>query len=293
MGSYSIEDIAAVSDYPFWFQLYLWRDRDLVASLVQRAAQAGCGALVVTVDVPLNGKRERDLRNGFTLPPRITAAGALNALRKPRWVLSQLRAEPITFKNFFDAASSRAAITEMGAYSAYINAELANPAADYEDLAWIRELWPRTLIVKGIMTGSDAVRAVECGADGILVSNHGGRQLDGVAATVDALPEVVASVGDRVDVFLDGGIRRGTDVVKALALGAKACFIGRPWSYALSAGGQQGVEAVLDMLHDEIDQTLALIGRATIGELDHSCLNAAPRPMDTVSEPKLGVAPQG
>src|SRR6201999_3271614 len=197
--------------------------------------------------------------------PRFTARTAVDLARHPRW-LAQFAAGPqITYENIGDGTRGR--VVSM---ARYVHEELANPAADLETLKRIRRLWPGPLVVKALMTGEDAERAVAAGADGIVVSNHGGRQLDGEAASLRALPEVVAAVGDRAEVFLEGGVRRGTDVVKALALGARACFMGRPYLYGLAAGGQDGVSRVLTVLREEIDVALALLGRTRIDELDRS-----------------------
>jgi L-lactate dehydrogenase (cytochrome) len=263
MASSSIEEVSRHAPGRVWFQLYPLRERRITEALVARAAEAGCGALVVTIDLPVLGRKERDLRNGFTMPPTVRPSGVLDAARHARWVSDVLRGSRITFTNFAEDGPGRR-LVELGRY---INDELSNPSATYADLAWLRERWKGPLVVKGVLTGEDATRAIECGADGIIVSNHGGRQLDGAPASLSVLPEVVAAVAGRALVFLDGGVRRGGDVVKAVALGARACLIGRPYWYGLAAGGEAGVRRVLEILAAEIDNTLALTGRRSLAEL--------------------------
>lgn len=267
MSNDSIEDAAAHASGPLWFQLYLWPQPEVVKALVARARHAEVHALVVTVDVPVIGKRVRDLRNGFTVPPRPGVRIAFDLMRHPRWLRS-LRPQ-MAFGNL---AAEGVRTPARALAHADLARWLANPAASWEDLRRLREAWNGPLLLKGILTAEAAAAAVACGVDGIIVSNHGGRQLDGGPAAIDALPEVVAAAGGQVDVFLDGGIRRGTDVVKALALGAKACLIGRPWLYGLAVDGEQGVLHVLELLRDEIDRTLALVGRPSLRDLDPSLI---------------------
>jgi L-lactate dehydrogenase (cytochrome) len=271
MSSDSIEEVAGAAPGPLWFQLYLWRQRDVAERLIDRAQAAGYRALVVTVDVPLVGNRVRDLHNGFKMPPRIEPRTALDVLRHPRW-LAQVPSA-IAFRNLVDSSADTA--SGPIAHAKLINDLLSNPGATWDDLDWLRDRWSGPLAIKGVLTAEDAERAVRAGVDGIVVSNHGGRQLDGVAATLDALEEVVDAVGDRAEVLLDGGVRRGTDVIKALALGARACLIGRPWLFGLAAGGEPGVFTVLEILRAEIDRTLALLGRPSTAELDRSVIGAA------------------
>lgn len=262
-SAFSVEEIAAVSDRPLWFQLYLWRDRAAVEHVVERARNAGYSTLVVTVDVPIVGTRDRDVRNGMSLPPRITPRNVLEGARHPRWTLDLVTGPPITFKNFADFAPQARGMALMK----YANEELTNPASRWDDLRWLRDLWHGPLVVKGVMSAHDARLAVEAGADGVIVSNHGGRQLDGVPATIDVLPEVVSAVGQRTEVMLDGGVRRGIDVMKALALGARAVFIGRPYWWGLTCRGEAGVTHVLDILRAELDTAMALSGRPTIADI--------------------------
>ncbi|MCK5892592.1 alpha-hydroxy acid oxidase [Aeromicrobium sp.] len=262
-SAFSVEELAAVSDRPLWFQLYLWRDRRAVEHVVRRARDAGYSTLVVTVDVPIVGTRDRDLRNGMSLPPRITARNVFEGARHPRWALDLVSGPPITFKNFAEFAPQSRGMALMK----YANEELTNPASGWDDLRWLRELWPGPLVVKGVMSAHDAELAVAAGADGVIVSNHGGRQLDGVPATIDVLPEVVTAIGDRAVVMLDGGVRRGTDVLKALALGARAVFVGRPYWWGLTCRGEAGVTQVLEILRSELDSAMALSGRPTIADV--------------------------
>lgn len=266
-SSATLEAVAAAGGNR-WFQLYLWRDRQVVGSLLDRAQAAGYRVLCLTVDVPIVGQRERDLRNGMTIPPRITPANVIEAARRVRWVRNLLLTRPITFENFLGVEGAKNdSATALGTF---VNQRMINPSATWEDLAWIRERWEGPLAVKGILTDEDARRAVDHGAQAVIVSNHGGRQLDGAPAAIEALPEVVAAVGEHAEVLLDGGIRRGTDVVKALALGARAVMAGRPWFYGLAAGGEEGVVATYELLRAEIDRTLALLGRPRAAELDRS-----------------------
>ena len=268
-SSFSIEEIAeAAGGGALWFQLYLWRDRDVVEGLVRRAREAGYEALVLTVDVPIVGKRVRDLHNGMTIPPRIRPGSALDAARHPRWLWHLLTGEQITFRNFLGMGDGDDA-TSLGSF---VNREMINPAADWDDLDWLRERWDLPLVVKGVLTAEDARTAVDRGADGVIVSNHGGRQLDGAPSSISALPAVVDAVGDRVPVFLDGGVRRGEDVVRARALGARAVLVGRPWFWGLAAGGEAGVTRMLDILREEVDRTLALLGRPVFEELDRDAV---------------------
>jgi L-lactate dehydrogenase (cytochrome) len=251
-----------------WFQLYLWRDRARNAELIERARAIGCRVLVITVDVPVAGKKDRDRRNGFTLPLQPSPAMVLDLARHPRWVWDYLRGGPITFANFTELGKGR----KPEQLFSYINSELSHPGANFDDLAWLRSQWDGPLVVKGILTAADAHDLVDAGVDGICVSNHGGRQLDGVPAAISALPEVVDAVGGRAEVFVDGGFRRGSEVVKALALGARAVLVGRPYVWGLAMDGQRGAETVLDIFKQEIDLTLALIGRQDLAAVDDSAV---------------------
>jgi len=265
----SLEEVAASgSGATLWFQLYIFRDRGLTRSLVERALTAGYQALCVTIDVPVAGARERDVRNGFTVPPRVTLRNVVDAIQHVSFLRGVLTGPPITFRNVSRIPTSR---TEAVSIAAYVNRQF-DPTVTWADIAWLRSLWPRPLLLKGIMSAEDARLAVEYGVDGIVVSNHGGRQLDGLPATIEVLPEIADAAGDRVEILLDGGIRRGTDVAKALALGARACLIGRPYLYGLAAGGQGGAELAVAMLAKELERALTLLGRASVGELDRTAV---------------------
>jgi L-lactate dehydrogenase (cytochrome) len=262
-SAFSVEELAAASDRPLWFQLYLWRDRAAIAHVVERVRNAGYSTLVVTVDVPIVGLRERDMRNGMSIPPRITARNVYESARHPGWTTHLLSGPRITFKNFEDFAPEARGMALMK----YANEQLINPASGWDDLEWLRETWPGKLVVKGVLAVGDAERAVDAGADGIIVSNHGGRQLDTVPASLDALPAIVEAVGTRTEVMLDGGVRRGTDVLKAISLGARGVFIGRPYWWGLACGGERGVCDVLDIFARELDLAMALAGRPTIDSM--------------------------
>ena len=262
-SSWSIEEIAEQATGPLWFQLYLWRSRDVVRTLVKRARAAGCTALVVTTDVVVNGKRPRDHRNGMSIPPRITARNALSTAMHPGWFLNLLRGPAIGFRNLQGIAEGSSAMS----HQEYVNTELANLSPSWEDLAWLRRQWDGPLYVKGVLSAEDADAALAAGADGLWVSNHGGRQLDSVPSSVSVLPRILDAVGGRIPVLLDGGIRSGTDVVKALAMGASAVAIGRSWVWGIAAAGERGVSRVLDIYRQEITETLQLMGRLSLDDL--------------------------
>jgi L-lactate dehydrogenase (cytochrome) len=261
-SSISIEEVAGAAPGRLWFQLYLWRDRDVVRDLLQRAERAGYRALVLTVDVPAMGQRERDMRNGMAIPPRFDGRTVRDVARHPKWLARVVRQPPVTFANLLDVPGRGVAASDLAHYT---NVSLVNPGADWETLEWVRRQWRGPLAVKGILHPADAVEAVRRGADAIIVSNHGGRQLDGAIPSLEALPDIVDAVGSDTEVLFDGGIRRGTDVIKALSLGAKAVMIARPWMLGLAAGGEDGVAATLHILAGEVDRNLALVGcrRAT------------------------------
>jgi L-lactate dehydrogenase (cytochrome) len=267
-ASTSLEEIARASAAPLWFQLYLWRDRELYEGLVARAKAAGYVGLIITIDVPVSSKRDRDWRNGFTLPLKLNMADRAEAARHVRWAWDYVTGPPITWANLADLGLG----TKATVLGKLVNEQLANPRANWDDVRRLRDIWEGQLLVKGVLTAEDAELAVSCGADGVVVSNHGGRQLDHARATIEALPEIVAAVPERVDVILDSGVRRGSDVVKALALGARAVMIGRPYLWGLAAAGEAGVNHVLEILRTEIDLCLALVGRRTVSELDGSVL---------------------
>jgi L-lactate dehydrogenase (cytochrome) len=278
MAAVSIEDTMREAPGPHWFQLYVWRDRDLTRSLVQRAAAAGYRALVLTVDVQMAGQRERDLRNGATIPPRVTVANALDSAMHAGWLLAMARNPRIDFVNV--ARDSGGGPLSL---AAYVNSQF-DPSVSWKDLDWLRGLWHGPLAIKGIMSAEDARRAVDAGVDAVIVSNHGGRQLDGLPAAIDVLPEVVDAVGDRTEVILDGGVRRGSDVVKAICLGARACMIGRPYLYGLATAAQPGCEMAINLVRVEIARVLTLLGRPTLADLDRSALRLAADSGQQVSE---------
>ena len=269
-SGYSLESIAEVADGRLWFQLYMWKSEEVVRSLVARAKAAGYEALVVTVDVPVVGKRERDLRNGMSLPVRVRPRSVVDASLHLPWLWRMLNGPEITFASLAGLADG----DDASSIGEYADRELTDPTRTWDDLLSLRRAWDGPLLVKGVMTPSDARAAVDSGADGIIVSNHGGRQLSSVAGTAAVLPAIVDEVGGRAEVFLDGGIRRGEDIVKARALGATACTGGRAWYWALAAGGRPGVERVLGILAADVDRTLALIGRRNYDDVDSSVLHS-------------------
>ncbi|MBO0826309.1 MAG: alpha-hydroxy-acid oxidizing protein [Streptosporangiales bacterium] len=259
MGTTSIEDVAAEGPHARkWFQLYVWRDRDAGKELIQRALEADYEALVLTVDTPIAGARMRDVRNGLTIPPSLTPTTVLDAALHPAWWFNLLTTEPLTF----------ASMTHWGGTVADLVNRMFDPSVTFADVDWIRDAWPRSLVVKGIQNVADARAAVEHGADAVVVSNHGGRQLDRTPVPLTLLPEISDAVGDRADVLLDGGITSGADVVAGLALGAKACLVGRAYLYGLMAGGERGVDRAIEILAEEVTRTLRLLGVRSVDELD-------------------------
>ena len=268
MSICSLEQVAEASPGPLWFQLYVWRDREVTRSLMERAKAAGYRVLVVTVDTPVLGQRERDIRNGLVVPPRITVNNLLDTARRVSWLRGLLDNPRITFGNF---AGTEAAGQNPVSVAEYTTQQFS-PAVSWADLDWFRSVWSGPMAIKGVMSVEDARLAVEHGVEAIVVSNHGGRQCDYLPGAVEVLPEIVDAVGDRAEVILDGGVRRGSDAVKAIALGARACMIGRAFNYGLAAGGQAGAEKAIDILQKEIDRCLALIGRPRLSDLDRSAL---------------------
>jgi L-lactate dehydrogenase (cytochrome) len=258
MGTTSMEALAeAAPDARRWFQLYLWRDREVSRALVQRARACGYEALVLTVDVPAAGPRLRDVRNGFSIPPALTLRTVGNAAVHPRWWVDLLTTEPLTF----------ASLQSWGGTIAELVDRLFEPSATVGDVRALRDDWSGPLVVKGVLSADDARAVVDAGADAVVVSNHGGRQLDRAPTPLEALPAVVAAVGDRAEVYLDGGVMDGADVVAAVALGARACFVGRAYLYGLMAGGERGVQRVADILARDITRTLQLLGVGSVAEL--------------------------
>jgi len=268
MAACSIEEVKRASHRPFWFQIYLLRDRGINRALMERAQASGCRVLVLTVDTKQQGLRERDVRNGFTVPPRITLRNALDVARRPGWLADIAFGPRITFANLAGNLIGADDIVSV----ARLAAEQYDPAMSWDAVEWCKTNWSGSVVVKGILTAEHAHFAVEHGADGVIVSNHGGRQLDGTPAAIAALPAVVDAVGDRAEIVLDSGIRRGTDVLKALALGARACMAGRPFLYGLAADGEAGVREAISILRSEIDLALALMGTDSVHALDRSAL---------------------
>ena len=270
MATYTIEEVQELAPGPKWFQLYTWRDRGLVREVVERAQAAGYGALVVTIDVPLAARRMRDARNGFGLPPRVTAASLGQAILRPRWTRDFVTRPRVELAN----AAGRGGPQDAASLAAYLNSQF-DPTLSWDDLAWLREFWSGPLLVKGIMRPEDATRAVDLGCAGIIVSNHGGRQLDQMQSAIAALPAVVDAVGERAEVYLDGGVRRGSDVLKAVALGARACLTGRALVYGLGAAGEAGVERAMSILTEELRVAMALSGCTSLSQLDRSWVTPA------------------
>ncbi|HMW23518.1 MAG TPA: alpha-hydroxy acid oxidase [Burkholderiaceae bacterium] len=268
MSICSIEDIAAHTKAPFWFQLYMMRDRQSMARMIGRAKKAGCSALVLTLDLQVIGQRHKDLKNGLSAPPRPTLANLINLTTKPRWCLGMLGTRRRTFGNLVGHVE---AVSDMKSLAAWTN-EQFDPTLSWADVRWVKEQWGGKLILKGIQDVEDAKLAVANGADAIVVSNHGGRQLDGALSSIEALPDIVAAVGSQIEVWMDGGIRSGQDVLRAWALGARGTMIGRAMVYGLGAMGEAGVTKALEILHKELDVTMAFTGNTKLTEVDGSIL---------------------
>jgi L-lactate dehydrogenase (cytochrome) len=268
MSICSIEDVAAVLDKPFWFQLYVFRDREFSKSVIARAKAAKCSALFVTVDLPIRGQRHPDIKNGLTVPPRLTARNAFDIVTKPAWTMKVLMGKRKSFGNVEAYLKKTPGLLGAGAWA---NNHF-DQSLNWRDIDWIRGLWPGKLVLKGINDVDDAKTAASAGVDGIVVSNHGGRQLDGAPATATTLPEIASAVGDRLEVLFDGGIRSGQDVLKALALGARGCLIGRAYLYGLAAMGEKGVATALDVIRKELDASMILTGVKDIRKVDERIL---------------------
>ena len=264
MSICSIEDVAAHTAKPFWFQLYVMRDRDYIERLIERARVAGCSALVLTLDLQILGQRHKDLKNGLSTPPKLTLPNILNMATKPRWCLGMLKTSRRSFGNVIGHVEGVENMTSLGAWSA----EQLDPTLSWDDVAWIKECWGGKLVLKGIMCAEDARLAVDSGADALIVSNHGGRQLDGAPSTIAVLPEIVDAVGDGIEVWMDGGIRSGQEVFKALAIGAKGTMVGRAFLYGLGALGEAGVTRALEIIANELDLTMAFCGLTDITDVD-------------------------
>ena len=267
MSICSIEDVSeATGGHPFWFQLYVMKDKDFMRNLIDRAKAANCSALVVTLDLQVLGQRHKDLKNGLSTPPKPTIANLINLATKPRWCLGMLGTSRRTFRNIVGHAKS---VSDMSSLASW-TAEQFDPALSWADIEEIKKLWGGKIILKGIMDKEDARLAVESGADAIVVSNHGGRQLDGAPSSITALPAIVDAVGKDIEVHMDGGIRSGQDVLKAWALGARSAWIGRAFLYGLGAMGEAGVTKALKIIHNELDVSMAFCGHTKIGTVDQS-----------------------
>ena len=268
MSICSIEDVAAHTTQPFWFQLYVMRDRDFIERLIDRAKAAKCDALVLTLDLQILGQRHKDLKNGLSAPPKLTLPNILNMMTKPRWCLGMLGTQRRQFGNIVGHVKG---VSDMANLSAW-TAEQFDPQLNWGDVEWIKKRWGGKLIIKGIQDVEDAKLAADSGADALIVSNHGGRQLDGAQSSIEALPAIAAEVGSRIEVHMDGGIRSGQDVLKAWALGARGTYIGRAFLYGLGAMGGEGVTKALQIIHKELDLTMAFCGRTKIADVDRSIL---------------------
>ncbi len=268
MSICSIEAVAEATGKPFWFQLYVMRDRDFIERLVRRAQQARCSALMLTLDLQVIGQRHKDIRNGLSAPPKLTASTILNLLTKPGWCLRMLGTSNRQFGNIVGHVKG---VADMSSLAAWTNQQF-DPSLSWKDVEWIKRLWGGKLILKGIMDAQDARLAVDAGADALVVSNHGGRQLDGAPPSIEALGPIVAEVGRRIEVWVDGGIRSGQSVLKALALGARATLIGRPFLYGLGAMGEKGVSTCLELLQKELDVTMGFCGCTSVDQLDRKVL---------------------
>jgi L-lactate dehydrogenase (cytochrome) len=265
LSTRSIEEVAGVGSSPKWFQVYVWRDRGLVKEMIGRAASAGYEALVLTVDTAVLGRRERDVRRGFSLPPKIGPGTLVDGALHPGWTWRFLRSDPVRFANVRDAAGvgdGRTAVT----LSEYVNTQF-DPGLSWRDVEWMRSVWSGPLVIKGVQAVDDARLAADAGVEAIALSNHGGRQLDSAPAALDLVPPVADAVGDRLEIICDGGVRRGSDIVKAVALGARACMAGRAYLYGLGAAGERGVDHVLGLLGADVRRTMALVGASSVAGL--------------------------
>ena len=268
MSICSIEDIAASVDKPFWFQLYVMKDRGFIKSLIERAIAAKCCALVLTVDLQVIGQRHQDIKNGMTVPPEWSLSKLIDFASKPSWVAGVLRGKRRSFGNIVGHVKGTEDLTKLSEWTA----SQFDTSLNWKDIDWIRSIWPGKLILKGILDVEDAEDAAKTGAQALVVSNHGGRQLDGAPSSIEVLPEIVDTVGSKMEIMFDGGIRSGQDVMRALALGAKSCMIGRAYAYGLGAGGEAGVAKALDIIAKEMLTTMGLCGVNTIAEIDDNLL---------------------
>jgi L-lactate dehydrogenase (cytochrome) len=270
MSICAIEDVAAAVEQPFWFQLYVMKDRGFVRELIERAIAAKCSALVLTADLQVLGQRHCDLRNGMTVPPEIRLRNMIDIATKPAWAISILRGKRRTFGNL---AGHVRGMEDVRSLAQWIAGQF-DPSLSWKDVEWIRSLWPGTLMLKGLLDVEDAKRAAKTGAAALVVSNHGGRQLDGAMSSISALPGIVDAVGSDIEIMFDGGVRSGQDVMRALALGARSCMIGRAYLYGLGAGGEAGVARAIEILRSELDVTMALTGTTSIRDIGRHVLAA-------------------
>ncbi len=264
MSVCSIEDVAAHTTRPFWFQLYMMKDRSFIADLIRRAQQAGCSTLVLTLDLQIQGRRHKDFRNGLSTPPKLTLRNLLHLARRPSWCLQMLGTKRRTFGNIVGHALG---VTDIGSMADWAQNQF-DPTLTWKDIEWVRRQWNGKLILKGILDPDDARIALDCGADALIVSNHGGRQLDGAASTISMLPRIAEAVHGKIELHMDGGIRSGQDVLKALACGASGVYIGRAFLYALGAMGEAGVTRALEIIREELDMTMALCGVTDVRDVD-------------------------
>ncbi len=269
MSICAIEDVAAAVERPFWFQLYVMKDRGFVREMIERAIAAKCSALVLTVDLQVLGQRHCDLRNGMTVPPEMRLRNLLDIATKPGWAWSILRGKRKTFGNLAGHVRGMEGVRSLAQWIA----GQFDPSLSWKDVEWIRDLWPGPLVLKGLLDVEDAERAAKTGASALVVSNHGGRQLDGAMSSIAALPRIVDAVGSAIEIMFDGGIRSGQDVMRALALGARSCMIGRAYLYGLGAGGQAGVARAIEILRNELDVTMALTGTASVKDIGRQVLS--------------------
>jgi L-lactate dehydrogenase (cytochrome) len=271
MSICAIEDVAEAVGRPFWFQLYVMKDRGFVRALIERAIAAKCSALVLTVDLQVLGQRHCDIRNGMTVPPEIRFRNLVDIATKPAWALSILRGRRKTFGNLSGHVRGMENVNSLAQWIA----GQFDPSLSWKDVEWIRDLWPGPLVLKGLLDPDDARRAARSGASALVVSNHGGRQLDGAVSSISALPRIVEAVGSEIEIMFDGGIRSGQDVMRALALGARSCMIGRAYLYGLGAGGEAGVARAIEIIRRELDVTMALSGTKCVGDIDRRVLAQA------------------
>ncbi len=269
MSICSIEDVAAATSKPFWFQLYVLRDKDFVNNLIDRAKAAKCSALVLTLDLQILGQRHKDLRNGLSAPPKFTPKHIWQVATRPRWAMTMLGTQRRTFRNIVGHAKGVGDLASLSSWTT----EQFDPHLSWKDVEWIKERWGGKLILKGINDVEDAIMASKTGADAIIVSNHGGRQLDGAPSSISMVEPIADAVGDKIEVHMDGGIRSGQDVLKALCLGAKGTYIGRPFLYGLGAMGKDGVTKALDIIRKELDTTLALSGKRLVTDAGKDMLH--------------------